>query len=293
MSQPEPLQVEGNPNEPILGAQQGRGGAIGGNAATVRRNFWREMSADVQVKSAYVRILFWSIWLVYSVYLMWTTRHTNCETPLAFWTCSMILLHISHSTIALDRTRPQQEVQTRITNAGFLIFVWYVFGSGWVTPNQCDPSIIRNGNWLWWLMTGLYLAPCFLGIIILCCFPIILVALPYLIVPSANRIATREDIITKLTKTKYSDLPPVPSAEDSGLEVMCSICTEDFTPDSMVVRLPCHPKHTFHEDCIIAWLRMSQLCPICRRNINELVSGQPAQPATGGGEGGNGADGTV
>lgn len=295
MAQPAPLQVESNPNEPILGGQAGgnrlsragTGLGGGGNAAAVRTTFWNEIEGNLAVKSAYARILLWSVWLFYSVYVNWQARNTSCETPLAFWTQSMLMLHISHSAIALNRSRPLPEVQRRIQGMGLVIFVWYVFGSGWVTPSSCDPGVVRNGAWLWWLMTSLYLAPCFLAILILCCFPVILVALPYLIVPSANRVATRDDILSKLPKVKYGELPPVPSpgTNDDGMETTCSICAQDFEAAESVVRLPCHPKHTFHDECIMAWLRMSQLCPICRRNIAELVGNDANLAATGNTEG--------
>jgi E3 ubiquitin-protein ligase RNF115/126 len=52
------------------------------------------------------------------------------------------------------------------------------------------------------------------------------------------------------------------------LENDCAVCKEQFKvetedPDEqVVVTLPC--KHTFHEGCIVPWLKSSGTCPVCR-----------------------------
>jgi E3 ubiquitin-protein ligase RNF115/126 len=52
------------------------------------------------------------------------------------------------------------------------------------------------------------------------------------------------------------------------LEHECAVCKEQFRLDTedpeeqIVVSLPC--KHTFHEGCILPWLKSSGTCPVCR-----------------------------
>jgi len=52
----------------------------------------------------------------------------------------------------------------------------------------------------------------------------------------------------------------------------CAVCKESFKldpedPDELVVvTLPC--KHSFHEGCILPWLKSSGTCPVCRSALN-------------------------
>ncbi|OWZ01710.1 TRAF-interacting protein [Phytophthora megakarya] len=38
-----------------------------------------------------------------------------------------------------------------------------------------------------------------------------------------------------------------------------------------MVKLPCG--HSFHDHCILSWLRFSVTCPVCHRTIHEKFSG--------------------
>lgn len=43
----------------------------------------------------------------------------------------------------------------------------------------------------------------------------------------------------------------------------CVVCLEKMSPGvSIVILLPC--SHIFHSECIVAWLRNSHVCPLCR-----------------------------
>ncbi|WCJ44331.1 RING/U-box superfamily protein [Euphorbia peplus] len=46
----------------------------------------------------------------------------------------------------------------------------------------------------------------------------------------------------------------------------CMICLEKHLVGDEVIRLPC--KHIFHGDCIVKWLEMSHLCPLCRFSMS-------------------------
>ena len=46
----------------------------------------------------------------------------------------------------------------------------------------------------------------------------------------------------------------------------CSICMSEFHVDTIVKKLP-NCNHIFHCDCIDAWLRMHNSCPVCRAEI--------------------------
>jgi Ring finger domain len=48
----------------------------------------------------------------------------------------------------------------------------------------------------------------------------------------------------------------------------CTICSTSFVVESTVVRLPC--SHMYHPNCIDAWLRMHNTCPVCRSILPTL-----------------------
>lgn len=48
---------------------------------------------------------------------------------------------------------------------------------------------------------------------------------------------------------------------------ICAVCHEDFHENDRVSKLPC--KHEYHKDCVMKWLKMHNLCPICRTPLKE------------------------
>ncbi|TVU27015.1 hypothetical protein EJB05_29593, partial [Eragrostis curvula] len=53
-----------------------------------------------------------------------------------------------------------------------------------------------------------------------------------------------------------------PRWEETREEHGCAICLEDLQTRKRLRMMPCCG-HTFHESCIITWLLMNRLCPIC------------------------------
>uniref|UniRef100_A0A0E0MJK0 RING-type domain-containing protein n=1 Tax=Oryza punctata TaxID=4537 RepID=A0A0E0MJK0_ORYPU len=48
-------------------------------------------------------------------------------------------------------------------------------------------------------------------------------------------------------------------------EEECAICLQDFEAEEKLRMMPC--SHTFHQRCIFDWLRLSCICPLCRRAL--------------------------
>ncbi len=46
---------------------------------------------------------------------------------------------------------------------------------------------------------------------------------------------------------------------------LCSICLSNFDGKDIKI-LKCN--HYFHNDCIVEWLKVKQLCPNCKVNLN-------------------------
>ncbi|CAD7931191.1 unnamed protein product [Amoebophrya sp. A25] len=67
-------------------------------------------------------------------------------------------------------------------------------------------------------------------------------------------------------------LPPGENLEP-GPATQCSICFTEFEENDYVIQSPCFAYHVFHPECITDWWRQSRLCPLCRTDIPEKVTG--------------------
>ncbi|KAF7307137.1 RING-type domain-containing protein [Mycena indigotica] len=116
--------------------------------------------------------------------------------------------------------------------------------------------------------------------------------------------AALDEIITQLMESSNNATRPVPATEDiieklprqvlelgsPMLEKDCAICQEQFKletedPDEqIVVTLPCTAHHSFHEPCILPWLKSSGTCPVCRHALIPQPEhhGPPPPPNNGG-----------
>ena len=61
--------------------------------------------------------------------------------------------------------------------------------------------------------------------------------------------AASESVVESLHKIKWS----------SDLKERCAICLKDFSADSVINVMKC--SHFYHEECIIKWLKKTDLCP--------------------------------
>ncbi|KAG8988373.1 oxidation resistance protein 1 [Tulasnella sp. 427] len=110
----------------------------------------------------------------------------------------------------------------------------------------------------------------------------------------ARPVPAPDDIIEKLPRTKI-----VPG--HALTEKECAVCKDTFAPpgpgeeDVIAATLPCsdNPKfqHSFHEDCIIPWLKQNGTCPVCRYQLVPQPEPHGPPPQTPNSEGGNGRPG--
>ncbi|XP_059651006.1 E3 ubiquitin-protein ligase AIRP1-like [Cornus florida] len=80
----------------------------------------------------------------------------------------------------------------------------------------------------------------------------------------ANTVNPRVPLPRPTRKASIEALEKVVAIDNDGSSAdQCVICLEEFRLGSEVLtRLPC--SHVYHGDCIVNWLRRSQLCPVCR-----------------------------
>lgn len=55
--------------------------------------------------------------------------------------------------------------------------------------------------------------------------------------------------------------------EDDDDNKRCVICLEDLEAKQVVMVTPCN--HTFHEQCILPWVKTHRRCPVCRFSFCE------------------------
>lgn len=71
-----------------------------------------------------------------------------------------------------------------------------------------------------------------------------------------------------LKVTKYKK-PALKAGEE---EEKCPICCMELENGVEIKKLPC--KHTFHPGCIDTWLVRNCTCPICKRDVKDLLEGR-------------------
>ncbi|XP_044512268.1 probable E3 ubiquitin-protein ligase XERICO [Mangifera indica] len=76
--------------------------------------------------------------------------------------------------------------------------------------------------------------------------------------PVPTSIPTSKEAIQKLEKVRAEDCAEL-------MRELCAVCLEDFQFDFENVQLPCG--HVYHKDCIVRWLEVSNMCPLCRHRL--------------------------
>lgn len=67
--------------------------------------------------------------------------------------------------------------------------------------------------------------------------------------------------------TKCKHILTRKQSQSSTMSSLCSICHDDFTPESVCTITKCN--HTFHTLCLDKWLTKNITCPYCREQIAE------------------------
>lgn len=191
--------------------------------------------------------------------------------------------------------RPKLLMEYFKTALDLFFAIWFVVGNVWIFGGHASandaPNLYRLCIvFLTFSCIG-YAMPFILCLTICCCLPCIISTLGVTEDLAQTRGATSESInalptrIFKTMKSKNndeSDNTPVIEggivAEGtekermiSGEDAVCCICIANYENDDELRELPC--SHLFHRECVDKWLKINALCPLCKSEIGENVTG--------------------
>ena len=82
---------------------------------------------------------------------------------------------------------------------------------------------------------------------------------------SQQELQQMQDFKRIVPDEELAKLQVVAFSELQTDEKSCSICLDEFVPESQLYTIPC--KHLFHTDCLKDWVAENYKCPVCRCEI--------------------------
>lgn len=79
----------------------------------------------------------------------------------------------------------------------------------------------------------------------------------------------RRELVDGLESVSYADFTAGCTAEAATDADMCTICIDNFEPDSVIRTLPCDCRFYYHKECIDTWLLDHGTCPICKHDFTK------------------------
>jgi hypothetical protein len=237
----------------------------------------RDPTLPISSERIVVVFPFVSIFLIVSTILVFCFSDTSsCSQPLAGWDILYVGGHVVKSLLHDLRLRYLSNgnpIPPRLLlTLGLLDLaspaIWSLGGYYIFRTESCSTALYVFTCILWTFQTLGMLLPCFLLSTFIFCVPFLVRLAPYFIRPNPNTIAASREVISKLSRVRYSDVGNRPSDIDNS----CSICLGEYTDDDMIMKLPCG--HFFHSNCVESWLNISQLCPVDRSNVSDLLAQQ-------------------
>jgi len=76
----------------------------------------------------------------------------------------------------------------------------------------------------------------------------------------------KNQIILEMDEYQYKHIQKY----DSRKETKCAICLNEFIGiDIIKAFYKC--EHIFHKDCLLNWLKKSDLCPLCKHSLKDDI----------------------
>ncbi len=142
----------------------------------------------------------------------------------------------------------------------------YFYGLFFVLPIAGFSFAVVTARLLICWTTLVMLAPFFFLLVLLCCLPLVISLLPF-VIGAPERTRTPGDVIDAQPVATYDPMAAtqtLSNGDSLAIEAesaACPICIEDYSAGAQLRVLPC--KHHFHSDCVDQWLRVASTCPLC------------------------------
>ncbi|OAY69788.1 E3 ubiquitin protein ligase RIE1 [Ananas comosus] len=175
--------------------------------------------------------------------------------------------------------------------------LWWLIGFYWVVSG--GEALVQNAPRLYWL-TVVFLAfdvcfaifcvalACVIGIALCCCLPCI-IAILYAVVGQEGASDADISILPRYRYAEPSEngqktsdegvMIPIPDSTGTSRrqrilpreDAECCICLTPYEDGVEIHAFPCN--HHFHSTCIVKWLRINAICPLCKYNILKGTDG--------------------
>ena len=76
----------------------------------------------------------------------------------------------------------------------------------------------------------------------------------------------RKKFISELNEFQYKHVKKYSEVK----EKKCSICLQKYKGFEIIKEFPC--KHIYHKNCILKWLKESNICPLCKYDISSDIN---------------------
>jgi hypothetical protein len=203
------------------------------------------------------------------IILSWA--ETSTSTALKLWNQVNVFLDVSFLALKICRfpfiklAREGQEadegccLQTAFILQATLYVIWQVPGNIWYWRCQdCfeDAAALTGLTLANLILAYFYMAvPALVFVSICACLPVAIIFV--MMINGDTQRPASEDLIKKLKCEEYD-------VEKHVGENTCTICVSEYSSGESIVIMQCDPRHFFHTECIIKWLKINSICPICR-----------------------------
>lgn len=238
----------------------------------VRHNMLRTFQAEIY--TSYVLYTFsflLTLTKIICAFIIISWSDSSTSTPLKLWNQVSLILDITFLVLKVCRfpyikqARQGQEVdencclQISFILQASVYVMWQVPGNIWYWRcHDCfDDAAALTGLTL----ANLILAYCYMAIpalifVSICaCLPVAIIFV-MIITGDAQRPAS-EDLIKKLNCEEFDK-------EKHVGETTCTICVAEYCDGESIIVMKCDSRHFFHTECIVKWLKINSICPICR-----------------------------
>lgn len=205
--------------------------------------------------------------------IMSTYGDKPCDQPLKWWLLVMLLLPVlmcqCHSMH--DETGMKRNLQVLYLPSMLGVGVWMCCHCE--TCGETNPELFQfcKSYLIFWVFVWLLLLFSYFGVVAL-----VIWAQRHGLIdhgPGPAR-AAKPGLINAIETVAYSAdiFSPTSSGGDNS---ECCVCCQHFDSSKSIKKTPCG--HFFHEECLGGWLGgFARTCPLCRRDLEEALDGDPA-----------------